>query len=85
VACGLYLQLQLHLALDCPESCARSTSDDLFSDHRTVHQYDLVTIELCASDGLVSIDLCASDDLVTIELTAGPTRGCFKGGYSAEM
>ena len=37
----------------------------------------LVTIELCASDGLVSIDLCASDDLVTIELTAGPTRGCF--------
>jgi hypothetical protein len=47
-----------------------------------VCQYDLVTIELCASDGLVSIDLCASDDLVTIELTAGPTRGCFKGGLS---
>ena len=45
-----------------------------------MRKYDLVTIELCASDGLVSIDLCASDDLVTIELTAGPTRGCFKGG-----
>ena len=48
-------------------------------------QYDLVTIELCASDGLVSIDLCASDDLVTIELTAGPTRGCFKGGCSPKV